>query len=205
MNETAKLRHQLAAAQRDARVFPGVGVRLLRMGKRGTIFRASSSGTAHFYGAWFVDLSADTITVQPGRVNFVMAKIEDIPLDDPTPPTLRLRSPKVDDEGRGYICAECFFYGPDEKDGKGKPLTAWSVREVQIVQVANPDTDDGLGKFTNSSGAAVPLKGNRCRCPIAMIRDRGGNLEVFQVEYFDLRHRASLKKDGISAKRHFFF
>src|SRR4030095_4251105 len=187
MNETAKLRHQLAAAQRDARVFPGVGVRLLRMGKHGTIFRASSSGTALFIGAWFVDLSADTITVQPGRVNFVMAKIEDIPLDDPTPPTLRLRSPKVDDEGRGFICAEGFFNGPDDKDDKGKPLTAWSVREVQIVQVANPDTDDGLGKFTNSSGAAMPLEGNRCRWPIAMIRERdGGDLEVFQIEYFDL-------------------
>ena len=132
-------------------------------------------------------------------MNRVDAKIKDVPLagtDDQPPPVLKFGQPMLDDEGRGYICVEVTCR---EKD--------WSVEKVEVVQVADPNTDDGeQGEGTGGSGGAVALPGRRARYPLAMLRERkDGKLDLYQITFFDLQHRPALGTDRKTATRHFFW
>ena len=83
----------------------------------------------------------------------------------------------------------------------------WSVEKVEVVQVADPNTPDGeLGDSPGGNGGAVALPGRRARHPLAMLRERkDGRLDLFQITFFDLQHRAALGADRKSAARHFFW
>ncbi len=183
------------------RLIAGPGVRL-RHTSSGTVISFAAGGQG-FVHPWLVGLlGTEAANIRPGTINRVPATIKGEPLDggkagNPAP-RLDFGKPRLDAEGRGWICAECTF----------KPADAWSVAKVEIVQVADPDTADGapLVGLPNATGGSLPLPGNRARHPLAMLRLRAsGQLEVFQIAHFDLTHRVKLTADGVTAARHFFY
>ena len=198
---TAPLWNQLCVAVRACRLIAGAGVRLREM-PEGTIVTFDGGG-ADFVHPFQVSLvGAEAAAIRPGTVNGVDAKIKEVPLAGSDagrakpPPVLRFGKPMLDDEGRGYICVEVTCR---EKD--------WSVEKIEVVQVANPNTDDGAaGGGTGGNGGAVALPGRRARHPLAMLRERkDGQLDLYQITFFDLQHRPALAPDRKTATRHFFW
>lgn len=195
---TAALWNQLCAAVRACRLIAGDGVRLREM-PDGTIITFDGDG-AEFVHPFQVSLiGTEAASVRPGTVNKVDAKIKDVPLagkEGEAPPVLKFGTPMLDDEGRGYICVEVTCR---EKD--------WSVEKVEIVQVADPNTEDGeAGEGHSGSTASVALPGRRTRYPLTMLRERKDKkLDLYQITFFDLQHRAALGTDRKTATRHFFW
>ena len=199
---TKKVFDQMGVAVRACRILAGPGTRLIYT-PQGTIvcFERAQS----FSCAWQVSLRGSTgATLLPGTINKLPATIGGVPLDGGSaglpPPVLQWSRLKLDSEGRGWICAEATF----------DPAKSWAVVKVEIVQVGDPDTDDGsalpAGQLANAAGGASPLSGNRARHPLAMLRQRtSGQLDVYQVTCFDLQHRVALAKDQKTATRHFFW
>ena len=195
---TAPLWNQLCAAVRACRIISGDGVRL-RETPDGTIitFDGSDAVFAHPFQVSLVGKEAATI--RPGTVNRIDAKIKGVPLagtDRVPPPVLKFGKPRLDQDGCGFICIEVMCR---EKD--------WSVEKIEVVQVADPNTDDGEpGESPGGSGGAVTLPGRRARHPLAMLRERkDGRLDLFQITFFDLQHRPALASDRKTATRHFFW
>ncbi|MGB8167731.1 MAG: hypothetical protein WCF18_09600 [Chthoniobacteraceae bacterium] len=162
---------------------------------------------ASFDHPWLATLDGDSgATFLQGMVNGKKAMIAGIPLDGGPKqkvPVLRWKNLQLDADGLGWLCVEVTCSGPDDKGH-----TPWSVLAAEMVQVGDPNTDDGKpdGIFHMAAGGAKPLKGNRARWPVAMIQRReGGSLDLFQIVHFNLTHRVALQKDGKSAQRHFFF
>lgn len=195
---TAQLWNQLCAAIRACRLIAGDGVRLREM-PDGTIitFDGGSANFAHPFQATLV--GTDAATIRPGTVNRVDAKVKEVLLagtERQPPPVLKFGTPKLDQDGRGFICVEVTCR---EKD--------WSVEKVEVVQVADPNTEDGgPGEGDRGSGGATALPGRRARHPLAMLRQRkDGRLDLFQITFFDLQHRPALAPDRKTATRHFFW
>ena len=131
---TAILWNQLCAAVRACRIIAGDGVRLREM-PDGTILTFDPSGADFVHPFQVALIGTDAASIRPGTVNRVDANIKDVPLAGKAgeaPPVLKFGQPMLDDEGRGYICVEVTCR---EKD--------WSVDKVELVQVADPNTDDG--------------------------------------------------------------
>ena len=198
---TAPLWNQLCAAVRACRIISGNGVRL-RETPDGTIITFDGGG-ADFTHPFQVSLvGKEAATIRQGTVNRIDAKIKGVPLAGSgagraePPPVLRFGKPRLDQDGRGFICVEVTCR---EKD--------WSVEEIEVVQVADPNTPDGEpGESPGGSGGAVALPGRRARHPLAMLRERkDGRLDLFQITFFDLQHRPALAPDRKNAARHFFW
>lgn len=171
------------------------------MGSFGSVVRFNA-GNLDFSHPWAADLVDKTgVTLLPGSINTIPAKIKGVPLggtDQKAVPQLSWGDkPLLTADGIGYICAEVTC----------DPKADWSVTAIEIVQVADPNSEDGKpGVISNASGAAFPLSKNRARWPLAMLQQRkGGQIELFQVTFFNLTHRVKLKTDGVSASRHFFW
>ena len=195
---TATLWNQLCATVRACRLIAGDGVRLREM-PDGTIITFDGD-CAEFVHPFQVSLSGNNAaTIRPGTVNRVDAKIKGVSLagtERVPPPLLKFGRPMLDAEGRGYICVEVTCR---EKD--------WSVEKVEVVQVADPNTNDGEASDSHGgSGGAVALPGRRARYPLAMLRERKDKkLDLYQITFFDLQHRPALNTDRKSAARHFFW
>lgn len=177
---TAALWNKMAAAARSCRILAGDGVRL-RQTPDGTLI--SCSAWTPWNHPFKVSLSGTSATIGRGLVDGIEPKIKDIPIggdeaEGKGQPKLEIRQPKFDDEGRGWIAVEVTCDG--EK---------WEVTDATIVQVADIKSAD-------------PLKGLH---PLAMLRDAGnGTMTLFQIEYFNLQHRADVRESGKGA-RHFFW
>lgn len=162
----------------------------------GTIinFRETRSPRIHPFR---VTMNEDSVAVEPGLVNQVMATIDDEPLDADDPPELDISKPQFDKNGRGWICIEIAC------------KTDWSVDTVEITQVADLESVDGseMAQPTISLGGAPNLKGRRARWAIAMLRQRkDGVVKLYQAVMHDLQHRVHTEGDGSTdAGRHFFF
>lgn len=203
---------QLRRSERATDMHPGHGASIFKS-SFGRIVRFNRSASTSFEHPWLASLAgAQSAEFLPGLVNNVQATIQGVPLDGGKKqkvPTLRWRELKLDGDGIGYFCVEVTCVGVDEK-GKSleKGKTPWSILKAEMVQVADPNTDDGKpdGIFHMGDGGAKPLSDNRARWPIAMIADRGrGQLDLFQIVHFNLTHRVAFKKDGKNPARHFFF
>ena len=194
---TAVLWNQLCAAVRACRLIAGSGVRLREM-PDGTIITFDGDGATFVHPFQVSLIGNEAASIRPGAVNKVDATIKDVPLagkDGDAPPVLKFVQPMLDDEGRGYICVEVTCR---EKD--------WSVEKVEVLQVADPNTDDGTPGEGTGSGGAVALPGRRTRYPLAMLRERDeGKLDLYQITFYDLQHRAALGTDRKTATRHFFW
>src|SRR3954464_464005 len=171
---TALLWNQLCAAVRACRIIAGDGVRVREM-PDGSIITFDGKGSEFVHPFQVSLVGTEAATIRPGTVNKVDAKIKDVPLagkDGEAPPVLNFGQPMLDDEGRGYICVELTCR---EKD--------WSVEKVGVVQVADPNTDDGeAGEGNSGSTASVALPGRRARYPLAMLRERKDKkLDLYQI------------------------
>ena len=189
----------LLAGDRRHRVSSGPGVRLHRTAF-GTGVRFHG-GPADFSHPWLAEMAgANAAVFLPGTVNRVRATIKGVPLaglDGKAPPQLEWDTLALNADGIGWFCAEVTC----------DPAHDFAVTACEIVQVADPDTDDGKpGRRLNATGGAFALSKNRARWPLAMLQRRANGLvEVFQVTFFDLTHRVKLAANGRRAARHFFW
>jgi hypothetical protein len=186
----------------DLRAGPSVGVFRSPFG-RIVRFRR---GQASFEHPWLATLDGNKgATFLQGLVNGKKATIGGIPLDGGPKhrvPQLRWKDLLLDADGIGWLCVEVTCSAPDDK-----AHTPWSVLSAEMVQVGDPNTNNGRpdGVFHMAAGGAKPLSGHRARWPVAMLQQRRDSLDLFQVVHFNLTHRVALQKDGKSAQRHFFF
>jgi len=186
--------------QQQSRIYTGQGARLSMHTSFGHMLRFTGS-PADFTHPWLAQLAgANSATFLNGTINGVQAKIKGVPLegdDKNTQPVLKWDKISLTDEGIGYLCAEI----------TADPKLNYAISKIEMVQVADPDTDDGKpGKKTNASGGQLPISDNRARMPVAMIVQRSsGLLEIFQIIFFAAQHRAQLKADGVNVARHFFW
>ena len=181
---TAALWNKLVDACRCARILPGDGIQLRRT-PDGTLI--SCSTWKPWNHPFKVSLSGNAATINKGLVDGIEPAIKGTPISgEPDtgqgaikpPPKLEFKQPKLDKEGRGWIAVEILC---DKK--------LWKTQSAEMVQVSDFKTDD-------------PLKGLH---PIAMLRQRAnGSLALFQIEFFNLQHRANVLTDGKTA-RHFFW
>ena len=176
---TAALWNKLVTAVRACRILPGDGI-TLRQTPDGTLLSCTLWKTwNHPFKVSFAGTSA---TINLGLVDGLEPKIKDVPIsgiEDKgiAQPKLEFKVPKVDKDGRGWIAIEVTC---DEKE--------WKTKSAEMVQVDNLKSDNAL----------------KARHPIAMLRQKkNGEMSCFQVEYFNLQHRA----DGTTGKpaRHFFW
>lgn len=185
----------MAAAVRATRIRSSATVRASETAE-GTVLDTVSSGGAAFIGAFYVSLSGDTgASIRPGTINGVPATIKSMPLDAQPAPVLAWRRLKLDADKRGWIAAEITC----------DPGNAWAVKTVEMVQVADLNTDDGApGQVISTSGEARTLSGNRARYPVAMLRERAdGRVDLYQIAYFSVQHRIAPRAAG--PPRHFFW
>jgi len=198
---TAELWNKLVAAVRSVRLLPGDGARL-RSTPNGTLvgFDAPSAPWAHPFQVTLIGQSAAQIS--SGLVDAIEPKIDDVPLsgtDDQPPPRLEFGKLKLDANNRGYVAIEITC---DEK---------WKITKMEIVQVAYFDSESGEEPPEGSGGVSaiggIPgISGRRVRYPVAMLRLRkSGLLEVFQIVFFNLAHRAQPRDDRSQIARHFFW
>jgi hypothetical protein len=178
----------------------GVGSRV-RVTPFGTVVNFDFE-PAEFLHPWQCSLAgANAVSIRPGMINRVEATIGGVRLsgdEKHSPPLLRWSKLALDAEGRGYICAEVTL----------DPTKFYEVKQVVMVQVADPDTDGGLpGKEPpNRQGGARPLSGFRARHPVAMFRRRkDGRLDLYQNAFFDLQHRVQQREGTTHILRHFFW
>lgn len=199
---TADAWERMRAANRMCRLIAGNNVRLTELDD-GTIINFTGGG-ADFVHSWLVTLRGlDSAVIRPGTVNRFEATIKGVPLsghEGKPVPVLKFGKPRLDKEGRGYIAVEVTC----------NPKTDFAIVKAEIVQVADPDTEDGgprkKDQPMNTTGAAVALKGHRARHALAMLRLRkSGRLDVHQITCFDLAHRVDLAEDRKTAARHFFY
>jgi len=195
---TAAMWETMRAANRASRIIAGNNVRTREV-SGGTIVDFTGV-PADFVHPWMVTLQgSESATIRTGTINKIEAAIDGVPLsglEGEAAPVLTFGQPDLDAEGRGFICAEVTC---EPKD--------WSIKTIEIVQVADPDSEDGSpSDFPHMGGAAKALEGNRARHPLARLRAReGGRIELFQITFFDLQHRVALAADGRTAARHFFY
>lgn len=159
-----------------------------------------SGGSANFSHPWLPTLSGNGCTFQQGHVNNFPATIKGVPLDgdDSNPqPILELPNPlMLDTSNRGFLCVEVTC----------DPAHDWSIIKAEMVQVANPDAEDGSGDVYNPTGAAKPLKNNRARWPVALLRQRADDrIDIYEPVHFDLTHRVKFFPDNTTPQRHFFY
>jgi len=155
---------------------------------------------ADFSHPWQASLvNTSSAIFRLGSVNRVAAGIKGVPLDGGDtgePPQLTWTKLKLDDEGRGYFCAEVTV----------DPTKFFEVTKVEMVQCANPDTDDGKVGEPNRQGGARPLSGFRARHPVAMLRERAdGRIDLYQIAFFDVQHRVQQQEGATRILRHFFY
>lgn len=174
---TAALWNKLVAAYRGARILAGDGI-TLRQTPDGTLI--SCSVWRPWNHPFKVTLSGTSATVSKGLINGIEPTIKDVPIggtEKAPPPKLQFKTPKLDKEGRGWIAVEIVC--EQEK---------WTIESATIVQIDTLETDDPAS----------------ARHPLAMIREQlSGSLGLFQIEYFNLQHGASVRESG--AARHFFW
>lgn len=183
----------------DFRTGPGMAERLTPFGR---VLRTKPV-VVDFSHPWLVTLQGtEGATLLPGTINKVPATILGVPLaGDPDKnqdvPTLQWGKPMLDSDGVGYICAEVTC----------APKTPFGITTLEIVQVANPDTEDGSpGDIVNPTGGAMPLKNFRSRWPLARLEQRqDGRLDLFQIEMANLKQAIAFEADGVTPYRHFFW
>ena len=198
---TADLWNRLVAAVRAVRLLPGDGARLRSM-PDGTIvgFDAAPAPWAHPFQVSLIGQSAAEI--RTGLLNAIEPKIAGVPLsgtDDKPPPKLEFGKLKLDTDNRGYIAVEITC---------GKK---WEITTMEMVQVAYFDSESGEeppeGSGGPSSIGGIPgISGRRVRYPLAMLRQRStGQLDLFQIVFFNIVHRAQPRDDAADVARHFFW
>jgi hypothetical protein len=203
---TAELWNKLVAAVRSVRLWPGDGARL-RSTPDGTIvgFDAASSRWPHPFQVTLFGQSAAQI--RSGLVNDLEPKIGDVPLSGTEsdtglaqpPPRLEFGKLKLDSNNRGYVAIEITC---DEK---------WKITAMQMVQVAYFDSENGEDPPAASGGVSaiggIPgISRRRVRYPVAMLLQRkSGQLDVMQIVFFNLAHRAQSRNTQSDAARHFFW
>ncbi|EDY21070.1 hypothetical protein CfE428DRAFT_1363 [Chthoniobacter flavus Ellin428] len=198
---TAELWNKLVAAVRSVRLLPGDGARL-RSTPDGTLvgFDAAPSPWPH---AFQVTLFGQTAAqISSGLVNGIEPKIGDVPMsgtDKQPPPRLEFGKLKLDPNNRGYVAIEITC---DDK---------WKITTMEMVQVAYFDSENGEDPPTRSGGVSaiggIPgISGRRVRYPVAMLVQRkSGQLDVVQIVFFNLAHRAQPRDNQSDAARHFFW
>ncbi len=178
---TAALWNKLVAAGRACRLISGDGIRL-RQTPDGTL--VSCSTWKPWNHPFKVTLSGTSATINRGLVNTIEPKIKDVPIggdeaNGKPQPKIEFKEPKLDKDGRGWIAVEVIC----DKEKQ------WAVASATVVQVGELKTDD-------------PTKGLH---PIAMLRrSKTGDLSLFQIEFFNLQHKAAVPTNG-NAARHFFW
>ena len=178
---TAVLWNKLVAAARSCRIISGEGIRL-RQTPDGTLI--SCSTWKPWNHPFKVSLSGTSATIGRGLVNGIEPKIDDVPIGGDeaagkAQPKLEFKEPKLGKDGRGWIAIEVTC----DKEKQ------WAVASATVVQVAELKSDDAT----------------KARHPIAMLRKtKGGSLIHFQIEFFNLQHKADVRDTGKSA-RHFFW
>ena len=198
---TADLWNRLVAVVRAVRLLPGDGARL-RSTPDGTIigFDAAPAPWAHPFQVSLIGRSAAQIG--PGLVNAIEPKIDGAPLsgtDGKPPPKLEFGKLKLDKDGRGYVAIEITC------DGK------WKLKTMEMVQVAYFDSENGEDQPPGSGGPSaiggIPgISGRRVRYPLAMLRQRtSGQLDLFQIVFFNIVHRAQPRNATNDVARHFFW
>lgn len=189
----------LKAAVAVRRLLPGVGVRLREM-PFGTIINFDADAAVWDH-PWRIALTGNEATFSRGLADGIEPKIGDRFMSgdkkNPDPPRLSIAPSRFTKDGQSLICVEIAC---DEN---------WNTKSATLVQVArlndaNPDTP-GYGTMP-----LLPptLSGRRTRCPLVQLRKNdGGNIQPFQIAYFNLRHVA-LFPSGTADEarvRHFFF
>jgi hypothetical protein len=176
---TAVLWNKLVTACRAARILAGDGIRL-RHTPDGTLI--SCSTWKPWNHPFKVSFSGTSATINRGLVGGIEPTIKDVPIggdeeSGKAQPRLEFKQPKLDEEGRGWIAIEVTC---EQKE--------WKVASAETVQVADLKSDDA----------------SKALHPIAMLRQRAnGSLVLFQIEFFNLQHRADVRASGDA--RHFFW
>ncbi len=176
---TAILWNKLVAAVRSCRVLAGEGIRL-RITPNGTI--VSCSTWKPWNHPFKVSMGPESATVERGLIDGIEPTIDGVPIggdaDKNKPqPKLKIKPPKTGKDGRGWIAVEITC--DTEKQ--------WAVKSAEIVQVAELLVSDKA----------------KARHPIAMLRrGKTGDLSHFQIEFFNLQHRADVQD---ASARHFFW
>lgn len=198
---TAELWNRLVAAMRAVRLLPGDGARLRSM-PDGTIisFDAATAPWSHPFQVSLIGQSAAQI--QPGLINSIEPQISGVALsgtDTKPPPKLEFNKLKLDADNRGYVAVEITCG------------TKWEIKAMEMVQVAYFDSENGEDPPPGSGGPSaiggIPgLSGRRVRYPVAMLRQRStGQLDLFQIVFFNIVHRAQARDAETDSARHFFW
>jgi len=187
----------MRAAVQQLQLKSGTNCRLKPTG-RGTIIDFVQQPQS-FSGYWQVTLRGGTqAMVRPGTVNKVPATIDGVDLATRPAPLLQFEQLELDEQDRGYIALHVRC-----------DAESYAILSAEIVQVADPDTDDGRATSTPYTGGAARAFGEgglQARHPLAMLRRRAdGSVAVFQMTHFPLQHRLAFGKDGKTAVRHFFY
>jgi hypothetical protein len=178
---TAALWNKLVAVARSCRIISGDGIRL-RQTPDGTLISCSS--WTPWNHPFKVSFSGTSATIGRGLVNGIEPKIDDVPIGGDeaagkAQPKLEFKEPKFGKDGRGWIAIEVMC----DKEKQ------WAVASATVVQVGELKSDDAT----------------KARHPIAMLRKtNAGSLIQFQIEFFNLQHKADVQDSGESA-RHFFW
>lgn len=178
---TAVLWNKLVAAARSCRILAGDGIRL-RKTPDGTLI--SCSVWQPWSHPFKVSVSGTSATISRGLVNGVEPKINDVPIggdeaSGKAQPKLEFKEPKFGKDGRGWIAVEVMC----DKEKQ------WALASATVVQVADLKSGDAT----------------KARHPIAMLRKtKAGSLIHFQIEFFNLQHKADVRENGSTA-RHFFW
>lgn len=178
---TAALWNKLVAAARSCRIISGDGIRL-RQTPDGTLI--SCSTWRPWNHPFKVSMSGTSATIGRGLVNGIEPKIKDVSIggDEESgkpQPKLEFTEPKIGKDGRGWIAIEVTC----DKEKQ------WALTAATVVQVADLKSDD-------------PAK---ARHPLSMLRkSKDGSLSHFQIEFFNLQHKAEVRESGKPA-RHFFW
>lgn len=174
---TAALWNKLVAACRGARILAGDGISL-RQTPDGTMI--SCSTWRPWNHPFKVSMSGTSATISRGLISEIEPTIHDAPIggtEKSGPPKLEFKEPKLDEDDRGWIAVEILC---EQKE--------WKIESATVVQVDSLETDDPA----------------RARHPLAMIRKQAsGSLSLFQIEYFNLQHRAEVRENAKA--RHFFW
>ena len=175
---TAALWNKLVTAVRSCYIMPGDGVRIRRT-PDGTMLSCS------LWAAWdhpFRVRGSGSVTINKGLVDGIEPNINGVPLSgDPKKnkpvPTLNITTPKIGKDGIGWIAVEITV----------DPIK-WKTLTAEVVQVDTLSVQEKL----------------KARHPLAALAQRDDqSVDIFQVEFFNLQHRA----DGATGvpSRHFFW
>jgi len=82
---------------------------------------------------------------------------------------------------------------------------------MEMVQAAYFDSENGDDPPSGNGGPSaiggIPgISGRRVRYPLAMLRQRStGQLDLFQIVFFNIVHRAQPRDSATDLARHFFW